>query len=253
MAAKLSRKIITDSQCSKNDLIESYNLPSQKVSVVYLGYDGNIFNAAKADPVAQEAVFAKFGIRRPYIFHHGMVQLRKNLGRLIQAYGYMQDRRKDLDPQLVLAGPSGFGSEEIKQMASRTVFQEKVIFTGPLPELDLALLIKGATLCVIPSLYEGFCLPMVEAMACGIPTIASNSSCLPEVSGRLLRYFDPLSIDDIADTLEKVLGSENIRIELAQAGVKRASEFSWERCARETLQALTGTETANGTVLATSS
>jgi alpha-1,3-rhamnosyl/mannosyltransferase len=238
LAAKFSQKVITDSQHSRQDLIEAYKLPPEKVSVVYLGYDRNTFNPSAPDADARKSLLLKLGIQGPYILHHGMVQLRKNVGRLIKAYGLLMKRRSDLDLQLVLAGPFGLGSEQIVRTANGGITPGKVIFTGPLPGPELALLIKEASLCVIPSLYEGFCLPMVEAMACGVPTIASNTSCLPEVSGGELRYFDPLSEEDIAATMEKVLESNELQDELARRGLKRASQFSWQRCARETIQTL---------------
>jgi alpha-1,3-rhamnosyl/mannosyltransferase len=99
----------------------------------------------------------------------------------------------------------------------------------------LSLLLRGAALEVIPSLYEGFCLPMLEAMACGVPTIASSSSCLPEISGGSLRYFDPYSVEAIADCIEEALESQVLRAELAGRGKERAQQFSWDLCAKETL------------------
>jgi len=113
-----------------------------------------------------------------------------------------------------------------------------VIFTGILADADLALLIKGASLAVIPSLYEGFSLPMVEAMACGVPTVASQTSCLPEISGNVLAYFDPLSIEDMASCMQSVLLDSQLSQRLREDGVARAREFSWERCAREALKVL---------------
>ncbi len=97
------------------------------------------------------------------------------------------------------------------------------------------MLLRGAALEVIPSLYEGFCLPMVEAMACGIPTIAANSSCLPEISGGVLRYFDPYSIDEHAVCMQDALQSQDLRAELSSRGKERAQKFSWDLCAEETL------------------
>jgi glycosyltransferase involved in cell wall biosynthesis len=107
-----------------------------------------------------------------------------------------------------------------------------------LADPDLALLIKGASLVVIPSLYEGFCLPMVEAMACGIPTVVSNSSCLPEISGNTLAYFDPSSVDEIAVQMQSVLLDCGRSAQLCRRGLERVREFSWERCAQETLRVL---------------
>jgi glycosyltransferase involved in cell wall biosynthesis len=240
VAAKLSQRILTDSEHSKRDLVEIYNLPPEKVSAVYLGYNRNTFNSSPVDPDVQKVLLGRLGIRGPYILHHGMVQLRKNLARLVKAYGILLDRRCNLGLQLVLAGPFGWGSDQVQQMANELVTHGKVIFTGPLNDQELGLLVKGASLCVIPSLYEGFCLPMVEAMACGVPTIAANSSCIPEVSGGVLRYFDPLSEEEMAATITEVLEHSELQEELTIRGLKRASEFSWQRCAQETLTALTG-------------
>ncbi|HWG40673.1 MAG TPA: glycosyltransferase, partial [Candidatus Acidoferrales bacterium] len=103
---------------------------------------------------------------------------------------------------------------------------------------DLALLIKGASLAIVPSLYEGFSLPMVEAMACGVPTVASRTSCLPEISGNVLEYFDPLFIEDIAACMHAVLRDFDLRLRLRQQGMDRSREFTWERCACQTLDIL---------------
>jgi glycosyltransferase involved in cell wall biosynthesis len=238
ISAKRSQKVLTDSEHSKRDLMEIYNLPSQKISVIYLGYNRAVFNSLPANSKRQGAVLARLALRRPFILHHGMVQLRKNLGRLIDAYRILRERNSSFDAQLVLAGDFGWGARELLQQANGSIERGDIVFTGALPEEELALLIKAATLCVIPSLYEGFCLPVVEAMACGVPTITSNSSCLPEVSGGILRYFDPMAADDMAAKIEEALDDSELRAGLASAGLKRASEFSWQRCAQQTLQAL---------------
>jgi glycosyltransferase involved in cell wall biosynthesis len=240
LAAKLSQKILTDSEHSKKDLLELYNLPPEKVSVVYLGYDRDLFNTSAVGSHQRASLLARHGIQGPYILHHGMVHLRKNLGRLIHAYDLLLNRHSSLGLQLVLAGPFGQGSEEIRKIAGGRSSKNEIVFTGPLDNGDLALLVKGAALCVIPSLYEGFCLPMVEAMACGVPTIAANSSCIPEVSGGVLRYFDPLSEEEMAATMADVLEHSELQDKLVTKGLQRASEFSWRRCAGETLQALRG-------------
>lgn len=238
LSAKLSQKILTDSEHSKRDLVEVYDLPPEKISAIYLGYDRDTFNTSPVDSGERESLLTRLGIQGPYILHHGMVHLRKNLGKLIQAYGILLNRKPSLSLQLVLAGPFGWGSDQIRQMANGAVEQGKIIFTGALDGRELALLVKGASLCVIPSLYEGFCLPMVEAMACGVPTIAADNSCMPEVSGGVLRYFNPLSEEDMAATMENVLEHSELCEDLVTKGLKRASEFSWRRCAQETLAAL---------------
>ena len=238
LAAKWSRKVITDSENSRRDLVEMYRLRPEKVSVVYLGYDRERFNTVAPDPEKKRQLLARNGIRSNYILHHGMVQHRKNITRLIQAYGLVQGRNGFKDLQLVLAGGIGFGADEIRAEARRRFADGQVVFTGPLPVEELAILVKCAGLSVIPSLYEGFCLPLIEAMACGIPTVASRSSCIPEISGGKLRYFDPLSVEEMAGQIDHALADTRLRSELRQAGLARASEFSWRRCAEETVRVL---------------
>lgn len=235
-SAKLARKVITISQCSKRDLQELYRLDPAKIEVTYLGYDKRVYNTIAPDRQSSSAVLGRFGIRQPFVLHHGMVQLRKNVQRLIQAFDRVHERCRDFDAQLVLAGPLGHGHEQILETRQRSRNCDHIIVTGPLPAVDLAVLIKTATLCVVPSLYEGFCLPMIEAMACGAPTIASNASCLPEISGDVLEYFNPYSIEEMAETIQRALEQSELRQRLCRGGLARASQFSWERCARETLK-----------------
>jgi glycosyltransferase involved in cell wall biosynthesis len=238
-SARFSRAIITDSECSKKDLVNAYRLPESKVSVVYLGYDATVFNDNPADRDREQALLSRLGIGRAYVFHHGVIQPRKNLMRLMEAYRLMLSRNRNLELDLVLAGRLGWEYEEILVAASNGANTPgRVILAGALDDSDLAVLLKRATLVVIPSLYEGFCLPMVEAMACGAPTVAANSSCLPEVSGGVLKYFDPLSVEDMADCMEQVLESDERRKDLAQRGKQRAACFSWQRCAEQTLDVL---------------
>lgn len=238
-AARWSRKIITLSECSKRDIVEAYRISPEKITVIYCGYDRELFNSDTPDEAALRRLRDRFAICQPYIFSYGTIQPRKNFQRLIESYGQVMDRNRNFDIQLVIGGSFGWQYEPIVRAGNELKGRGKVIFTGPLPDKDLALLLKGSIASVIPSLYEGFCLPMVESMACGVPTITANTSCLPEVSGCRLRYFDPLSVEDMASSIQEVLENPSLRRQLADDGVKRASAFSWERCARETLDLLT--------------
>ena len=240
--ARLSRAIITSSECSKRDIVTLLGVPEEKITVIYDACDRAVFNLSAADPGALERLRGKLGIGKPYVIHHGTIQPRKNLKRLIEAFRLMLARDRSLDLDLVLAGPMGWGCNEvISAAATREGGRGSVILAGTLPDEELALLIKGASLAVIPSLYEGFSLPMVEAMACGTPTVAASTSCLPEISGHALKYFDPLSIDDMASCMHAALSDSDLNRRLRQQGVARAREFSWERCARETLDVLVKT------------
>jgi alpha-1,3-rhamnosyl/mannosyltransferase len=238
-SARFSCSLITDSQYSKRDIVDIYGVPESKVSVIYLGYDKAVFNSGPADTAACSALMKKLGIEKPYVLHHGTIQPRKNLKRLIEAYRLMLSRDRNLDLDLVLVGRLGWEYEGIMAAgANNAGARGRVVFAGMLADPDLALLIKGASLVVIPSLYEGFCLPMVEAMACGIPTVVSNSSCLPEISGNTLAYFDPGSVDEIAVQMQSVLLDCGRSAQLCRRGLERVREFSWERCAQETLRVL---------------
>jgi glycosyltransferase involved in cell wall biosynthesis len=238
-AARSSSKVITDSLCSKQDLMRIYNLADDKISVVYLGYDRDHYNTVAPDEAHAQALLQRHHITRPYILHHGVIQPRKNLKRLVQAYRLMLARNRQLDVDLVLAGPLGWlYSEVLEEIKSDSSSRGRVILPGALSDSDLATLIKKSTLVAIPSLYEGFCLPMVEAMACGAPTVVAATSCLPEVSGGVLQYFDPLSVDSIAVSMEEVLEDAQLQRDLSTRGLASAQRFSWRRCAQETLDLL---------------
>ncbi len=236
--ARFSHAIITSSECSKRDIVEHLGVPEEKVVVIHDGCDQSLFNSDPPDIAPLDTLRARLGIERPYLLHHGTIQPRKNLKRLIQAFRLMLAKNPDLDFDLVLAGRLGWASDDIVSAAAKTIGRGRVIIAGILADSDLSLLIKGATLAVVPSLYEGFSLPMVEAMACGVATIASSTSCLPEISGNALVYFDPLSVEDMAASMEMVLRDSQLRRRLSEKGIDRAREFTWESCARQTLDVL---------------
>jgi len=235
ISAKLARRVITISEWSKQDLVEIYGLDPGKVDVTYLGYDKQLYNEVPPDAEASAALLKRFGIRRPFVLHHGMVQLRKNVHRLIQAWDRVKEHNRSFDVQLVLAGARGLGYEQVLKAREASPNHDQIVLTGGLSDAELATLVKNAFLCVIPSLYEGFCLPMVEAMACGVPTVASNSSCIPEVSGGVLEYFDPHSVEEMSEVVRRAVEDTELRNRLCQQGLARVSEFSWNRCARESL------------------
>lgn len=240
LAAKSSEILLTDSEYSKKDIMRAFGVPAAKIHVVHLGYDAAHFNDLVPDVLKEQALLRRLGLNCKYIIHHGMLQARKNLSRLIRAYEIASQRLGAREFSLVLVGSPGRGFAEI-QDAAQKVKKGKVIFAGGLSDEELGILLKKASLSVIPSIYEGFCLPMVEAMACGVPTIAADNSCMPEISGGALRYFDPFSEEQMASAITDVLRDSDLQALLARKGLKRAAEFSWQRCARETFAVLSGT------------
>ena len=237
-AARHSRAVITDSIHSKNDLINILGIDASKVHVVYLACEQRLFNTTPPDPVKRQTLLKRLNLQRPYILSHGRIEHRKNLRRLVEAYHLALTRNPGLEIDLVLVGALGWRHDEILRAGASPGAPGRVIFAGPQSDTDLVALLKSATLAVIPSLYEGFCLPLLEAMACGAPTICSTSSCLPEISGGVLRYFDPYSTEEMADCIGQVLQSSTLRESLSLKGQECARAYSWQRCAQETLAVL---------------
>jgi glycosyltransferase involved in cell wall biosynthesis len=237
LAVHSAKLVLTDSECSKRDIVELLHVPPEKVLVTYLGCNRDLYNEQSVEE-EQAALRKRFSFNRRYILHHGTFQPRKNLLRLVRAYDRLISSGRAADYDLVLAGNYGWNCEDVLQACREVKGPGRVVLTGFLAEKELAALVKGAYLSVVPSAYEGFCFPMVESMACGIPTVVADNSCLPEISGGVLHYFNAESVEQIADAIRVGLEDEELRSRLRRDGLRRASEFSWERCARETLTAL---------------
>ena len=230
--------IFTDSECAKTDMASRFGVPAGKIVVAYLGFDPDKFHANPIGETRTPQILSRYGVNRPYVLHVGRGDPRKNLVRLVQAYESLITRRKDLNFQLVLGGSQGWGSEPLVELARKPSLQGKLILTGPVPDSDLPALYRSAACFAMPSLYEGFGLPVLEAMACGTPVMISNSSSLPEVGGDAALYFDPESVDEMAAAMERLLTDSSLREQMVKKGLERARQFSWEACARTTLAAL---------------
>ncbi len=232
--------ILTDSQHSKTAMVSMFNLPPESVVVAYLGADPWLSRPAPGGGQASAEVLRRFGIRQPYLLHVGVVEPRKNLPRLVSAYRRLAERRKDLAVQLVICGRVPERSTDFVQALRREPLRGRAISTGAVPDADLAALYRSAAGVAIPSLYEGFGLPVVEAMASGVPVMCSDRSCLPEIAGDAAVYFDPESVEQISTVMEKLMCDSALREQLVARGLARAKQFTWEGCARMTLDALKG-------------
>jgi glycosyltransferase involved in cell wall biosynthesis len=224
-------KIIAISQNTKNDLIKHFNIPEDKIRVVYLAVNNNY------KPVSNEEVKRvkdKYNPNSPFILYVGTLEPRKNIVRLIDAFHRL--KQKEIPHKLVIAGKKGWKYENIFGEIEKLKLKDDVIFTGYVSDEDLPALYNAADLFVYPSIYEGFGLPPLEAMACGTPVITSNTSSLPEVVGGAGIMVDPYNIDELSNKMQEVLTSKNLRKELSEKGLKRAKMFSWEKCAKETLE-----------------
>jgi glycosyltransferase involved in cell wall biosynthesis len=185
------------------------------------------------DQAQLEAVRAKHGIRVPYILYVGTIEPRKNITRLIQAFAQL--KKRGLPHKLVIVGQPGWHCAPIYSEVERQGLQNEVIFTGYVPFEDLPALYSGAESMAFPSLYEGFGLPVMEAMACGTPVVTSDSSSLAEIADDAALLIDPLSVEQIAEALFRLHQEPHLREELSRRGRARAAEFTWERSARQTL------------------
>ncbi len=222
--------ILADSQATKDDLIDLYNTPADKVTVLYSGV-GTEF-VPVADSATLSAVRAKYGIgAEPYIFSISTLQPRKNYQRLIQAFDIAMQQLQNTEIKLVLAGGKGWLYDEIFAEVERRNLQSRVIFPGFVDDEDLAALYSGAEVMAYPSLYEGFGLPMLEAMACHTPVLTSTVSCLPEVAGDAAVCVDPYDLDAMAAGLIDTLENTALRTDLVAKGIRRASEFTWAKSA----------------------
>ena len=226
--------VIADSEATRRDLIEHCNAPANALSVVYPGYDLSF--APPPDQSHIVAVRERYHIAGTYLIHVGTLQPRKNLSRLLDAFALLIERHRDL--RLVLAGKGGWLYQPLFAQAERLGLEHSVQFTGYVPQHDLPALIAGARAFVLPSLYEGFGLPVLEAMACGTPVVCSNVSSLPEVTGNAAILVDPHDTGQLVEALSRVLENDHLHDQLAQRGLRQAARFSWEKCARETLHVL---------------
>lgn len=223
-------RVIAVSQRTRDDLVAYYHIPLSKIVVTYEGTDSRFRPLDKAEARARMA--EKYGLTRPYILTLGNLQPRKNIPRLIRAYARLQ-REGKIDLPLVIVGQARWRETEIYR-AAQEAREGTVLFTGYVPDDDLPLLYNAAQFFVYPSLYEGFGLPPLEAMACGTAVLCSSAGALPEVVGDAALLVDPYSESEIAAGLEQMANSPDLRATLAERGFVQAQRFSWDIMARQT-------------------
>ncbi len=232
-SARNAKRILTISKFSKDAIMKEYGLPDERVVVTYPGLKETFRMSSQV--ITMNRIKSKYGISDKYILFVGTLQPRKNITRLIEAYSLV----KPADTDLVVIGKKGWLYEEILDAPKKYGVEQSVKFLDFVPDHDLPSFYQHAVCFVLPSLYEGFGLPVLEAMRYHCPVIISNTSSLPEVGGDAALYVKPDDVSDIAEKIQKVLESEKLRKEMVEKGKKQAARFSWERAAKETLQVLT--------------
>ena len=238
-AVKNADRIIAVSENTKRDLIKEYGISKEKITVVHHGYDSSLFNLERAQDLASiSQVKKKYKIEYEYILYAGAIQPRKNLSTLIKAFGILKQKSEFKNLKLVIAGSNAWCHEAVYKEAQSAPFSKDILFTGTYETEELPWLLGGAEVFVFPSLYEGFGIPLLEAMASGTAVICADNSSLPEVGGDAPAYFMAEDYDALASTIERVIGDDGLREKMVERGIKRAGDFSWEKCASETLAAM---------------
>jgi glycosyltransferase involved in cell wall biosynthesis len=222
--------VLADSLATKNDLIELFGTPAGKITVLYSGVEARF--APVRDRAEIDRVCATYQLPRPFILSVGTLQPRKNYARLIEAFAQIAAEVPD---QLVIAGGKGWLYESIFERVRSLGLEQRVHFPGFVDDVDLPALYSAARLFAYVSLYEGFGLPLLEAMACGAPVIASNVSSLPEVVGEVGLQVDPRDTDAIAQALRQMIDRPDLRSASMAAGLDRARTFTWDKAAGELL------------------
>ncbi len=229
--------VLADAASTQRDLVDVYHTPVAQTRVLYSGVD------ARFNPNITAAARARIGAvtqGKPYLLSLGTIQPRKNYVRLIQAFAKIIRDPAITDLQLLICGGRGWMFDEVFRAVEACGLRDRVIFPDYMRDEDLPALYAGATLFVYPSLYEGFGLPVAEALACGAPVVSSHASSLPEVGGDAVLYFDPRDIVGMADTICRVLTDESLRNDLRAKGFAQAKKFSWAKAASELREYLTG-------------
>jgi len=234
-SARRADALLADSENTRRDMVELLGLPPHKITVVYPGVDPRFRPAG--DDSDHERVRDRYGLSGPFMLALGTLEPRKNLVRLLKAYASLRAgvQAGEAIPPLAFSGAVGWLVDEVFHLVDDLGLHDDVLFLGYVPDEDLPVLLRMAACLVYPSLYEGFGLPVLEALACGTPVVTSNVSSLPEVAGDAALYCDPHRVADIALAMQQVLANAELRRSLAGRGPQQAGRFTWDEAARRVL------------------
>jgi alpha-1,3-rhamnosyl/mannosyltransferase len=221
--------LIAISAHTRDEAVRILGLDPRRIRVIHCGVDGRFFAAGEAEAAS---VRAQYRLKRPYVLWVGSIEPRKNLDLALDAWAAL-DAGLRHEFELLVAGPRAWAGP--RTLARLDALPAGVRYLGYVPETDLPGLTAGATALYYPSLYEGFGLPVAQAMACGVPVVTSNVSALPEVAGEGALYADPRSVSELHGALERMLLSPELRRQLGQSGRLRAERYRWEEAARQSL------------------
>lgn len=231
--AKKAKFIIADSLSTKNDIVKYLKTDPSKINVVYLASE-DIFKILDEDDIDIK-VLQKYGINSNFILSVGTIEPRKNFKTLIRAFDLLKKKYKFKNLKLVIAGKTGWKSEETFDIYNNSKNKENIIFTGEISDYDLVQLYNMASIFVYPSIFEGFGFPVLEAMSCGLPVIASNTSSIPEVLQHPDLLFNPFDEKEICIKMDEILLNDNLNSYVRKQCLINSKKFSWSKTAAETL------------------
>ncbi len=228
LSCRAAGRIIAISESTRHDIAHEYGVAARQIDVAYPGVDPT-FRPLPPEPV--EVFRRRRGLPETFILHVGTLEPRKNHPALLEAFA----RLGGPAPRLICVGGAGWFYRDLQATVERLGVQDRVLFAGYVPAEELPLWYNAATLFVYPSLYEGFGMPVLEAMACGRPVITSNVSSLPEAAGPAAVLVAPDDVDGLAEAMQRLLTDRELGRQLSQAGLRHAAQFPWERTAQQTM------------------
>lgn len=233
LATKKTSRIIAVSEHTKCDLMERFDVPENRIRVIYEAADEN-YRILRGQKMI-EAALQRYGVTKDYFLWVGNYKPYKNLVRLIQAFADFL-KQTSADVQLLLVGPRDKRFPEAQKMIAKLGMEGTIIQAGYVQETDLVALYNAARGFILPSLYEGFGLTLLEAMACGTPVICSKRASIPEIAGSAVLYINPESIEDMGFAMKRLITEEKLHNELKQKGLKQSKKFTWSKAAKQTLE-----------------
>jgi len=239
-ALKHAQKIIAVSNFTKKEILDVYsNRYASKIEVVHNGYPHDLYFPIEDSP-DRKHILEKYGLDQPYFLYVGRLEKKKNTPSLVEAFSMFKESHPQAEVKLVLIGNAGFGYDEVKYIIEEYNLSRSVLMPGWVIEEDLPAIFSGALAFVFPTLHEGFGIPVLQAMACGVPVLISDLPVLEEIAGEAALTFNPRDKVSIANALSDIFSNQELRLSLKIKGLAQAKQFSWEQSAKETLKVLTG-------------
>jgi glycosyltransferase involved in cell wall biosynthesis len=235
-ALRYAKKIIAVSNFTKNEILKYYEkIDGEKIKVIYNGYNDLLYRKI-SDNEVKKNVLKKYGIEAPFFLYIGRLEKKKNVQCLIEGFSIFKENNKESLEKLVLIGNPGFGYDEIKYLIEELGVSKNVIILGWVEEKDLPNIVNEAKTFIFPSFYEGFGIPVLQAMACETPVLLSNIKVFHEIASESALFFDHFNPNDLAEKMAMIINDENLRIDLINKGKFLVANFSWRKCAQETLK-----------------